>query len=405
MTAEVFNLGDVRRRARKPKPRQYLWLDTLKADPKIRNYPHLSSRFLIDLGEVLMSFSSFSLEGVYAGRKNLGRRLGVSPRQASRGVAAFADMGYLEVARRGRSTNLMTPILNGGRLFPSGPEVHSKVQSEWTRRSTRTPPLSGPEGPPNLLKQDINIHELNSPQSPEARLSADPPPSDVGDDVSPTCETGASGTTSRSLSTKEVDTVLDGEIVYPISFSTFWNGSRRHSDNKDKPGPARKAFDALSEEERQEITVLLDRDGEIDLGGEWSCIWLKARAWREPALHKSGIAGVFDRLRPRPGSREDRQEQTTLSRREFREHWQSLDADDPIVAGMANVAARRDAQREPEQYAVIEHTRAFDEWCQHFRRNHRVPPLAMDIVDQDGKRRRGWYMPTPYPPDDNRGSV
>lgn len=66
------------------------------------------------------------------------------------------------------------------------------------------------------------------------------------------------------------ETVLDGEIVGPISFSDFWNGSRRHSDNKDKVGPARKAFEALSEEERQEISALLDRDGEIDLGGEWT---------------------------------------------------------------------------------------------------------------------------------------
>jgi hypothetical protein len=305
-------------------------------------------------------------------------------------------MGYTKVERRGRTSNLTVPILNGARLFPMGPEVTSKVTLDGTRRSHRTAVSMGPEGHPNLLKQDLNIHKLNSPHPPEAPLSADPPPSDIGDDVSPTCETGASGTTSRSLATKEVDTVLDGEIIGPISFSDFWNGSRRHSDNKDKPGPARKAFEALSEEERQEISALLDRDGEIDLGGEWACLWLKARAWREAPLRKSGINGFFDA--PRPGSREDRLEQTTLARRRFREWAHS--PDDPT-----NVAARRDAQREPEQYPVIEHTRAFEEWCRHFRRHHRVPPLAMDIVDQDGKRRRGFYMPSPTPPDDDRGSA
>jgi hypothetical protein len=207
-----------------------------------------------------------------------------------------------------------------------------------------------------------------------------------------------------SLATK-VDTVLDGEIVYPISFSDFWNGSRRHSDNKDKPGPARKAFDALSQEERQEITILLERDGEIDLGGEWSCIWLKARAWREAPLRRSGIAGLFQDLRPRPGSREDRQERTANARRQFREWVQREDADTGNNTAVAVTLGNGIAGCPPGHYPIVEHTRPFEEWCQHYRRNHRVPPLAMDIVDQDGRRRRGFYMPTPFPPSDDGGSV
>jgi hypothetical protein len=270
----------------------------------------------------------------------------------------------------------------------------------------------GPSGHPNLLKQDLNLHELNSPQPPKARQTIDLSPSltvdtdsektrDVGDDVSTTCKQEASGNTSRSLARKEVEAVLNGEIVQPLSFSEFWNGSRRRSDAKDKPGPARKAFEMLSAEERQEIGALLDRDGEIDLGGEWACVWLRARAWREAPLRKSGITGFFDSLRPRAGSREDRQEQTTVARRALREWaWR----EDLAIENNTQVGAPLGygvASCPPGHYPIVEHTRAFAEWCQHYRRHRRVPPMSIDIVDQDGKRCRGFYMLTPYPPDDD----
>jgi hypothetical protein len=406
MTAEVFNFGEVRRKARKPRPKKYVWLDTVKADSRLGSCPHLSRRLIADYAELLSSFSSFERDGVYAGRPNLSRRLGVSIRQITRLNRALSDMGFAQVKRRGQETNLVVPILDGKRLFPTGPEVTSEVTPDVTRRSHQIGVSMGPTGHPSLLEQDRKLHNLNSLQPFEARLSADPPPSNVGDGVSPTFETGASGTTSRSLSTKGAETVLDGEIIEPATFSEFWNRSRRHSDSRDKPGPARKAFEMLSDEERQEITERLDRDGEIDLGGEWTCLWLKARAWHEAPLRKSGVAGALDALRrPRSGSREDRQEQTTLARRRFRGFAQSQDVhDDSDLAGMGHIAARRDAQREPEQYPVIEGTRAFDEWCQHYRFSRRVPPLTMDLVGPSGQRFRGFYMPTPYPPKEDRGS-
>jgi hypothetical protein len=247
-------------------------------------------------------------------------------------------------------------------------------------------------------------HPIEPPLSPKSQNATAELATGSDDGVLP--DHHACGETARSLARKEVETVLNGEIVGPVTFSDFWNGSRRRSDNKDKPGPARKAFEMLSTEERQEITALLDRDGEIDLGGEWSCIWLRTRAWREAQLRKSGIAGVFEALRPRPGSREDRQEMTANSRRQFREWaWREDSAtgdNNTLVAAQLGYGI---ASCPPGQYPIIEHTRAFEEWCQHYRRNRRVPPLAIDIVDQHGKRSRGFYKPTPYPPDDDDDGV
>ena len=111
---EVLNLA---RRSREKQPK-WRWLDAIKADPNLHNHSHVSARFLTDLAELLSTFTSFCSDGVWAGRHNLARRLSASPRQASRGVAALARMGYLDVTRRGRTTNLMTPMLNRVRLFP-----------------------------------------------------------------------------------------------------------------------------------------------------------------------------------------------------------------------------------------------------------------------------------------------
>ena len=56
---------------------------------------------------------------VYVSQKALGERLKVHERQVRRAIAALVELGLLRVERdhRARRTNLMIPLLDGGRLF------------------------------------------------------------------------------------------------------------------------------------------------------------------------------------------------------------------------------------------------------------------------------------------------
>jgi hypothetical protein len=137
MTDNVVHIGDVRK-ARKPRPRKYVWLNTIKVDPRVRNYRHVSRRLFLEYCDVLMSFDSFSREGIYAGRLNWSKRLDVSIRQISRVANALEDLGYIKIQRRGRSTNLIVPFLHGQRLSPMGPQVTSEVTTDGTLGSHRT---------------------------------------------------------------------------------------------------------------------------------------------------------------------------------------------------------------------------------------------------------------------------
>jgi DNA-binding transcriptional ArsR family regulator len=276
MTADVFNIGDVRRKARKPRPAKYVWLDYIKAHTKLGDYPHLSRRLIVDLAELLSLFSSFSAEGVYAGRANLGRRLGVSPRQVSRGLAALADMGYLKVTRRGPTTNLMTPTINGKRLFPiagevlSGPAVQSKVHTDLNGWATQSPEMSGPEGPPSLLKLESNLQKQRPPQTPQP---ADPSADHTAE---------PSGETASGLPRKEdqIGVALVGDVITPdqIAFQDFWAASGMVG----KIGPAMGTWNKLSKSDRRAIADIILRDGVIETGGVWAYTWLVNRCWEQP---------------------------------------------------------------------------------------------------------------------------
>jgi hypothetical protein len=343
MTDNVVNIGDVRRKARKPRPRKYVWLNAVKMDPRVRNYPHISRRLFIEYCDVLMLFDSFCREGVWAGRLNWSKRLDVSIRQITRVANALEGMGHIKIQRRGRSTNLIVPFLNGQRLFPMGPQGH-----------------------PNLPKLDSNIPELNPPEPPTAHV--DPVERNTidrtGNAALPTSEPSTSGETANGLP-------IEGEILgrADISFPRFWNHSRLRSHPKDSPGPARKRWEALSEADRSEIAARLERDGEIDLGLMWTCVWLDHRCWREEPLRRSGTAGILDRL----------------GRLDLR----PLSPSPPALT------------RPPDgNFAVVEHTRAFEEWCQYLRQRRIIVPLVSSIVDENGKKVQGFYCRSPRPPDE-----
>jgi hypothetical protein len=311
---DVVKISDApQKSAKRPRPRKYVWLDRIKADPRTASYEHVSPRFICDLAELLMTFKSFAHEGIYAGRDYLANRLRVSPRHASRGVAALADMQYLDVARRGRSTNLMRPWLDGRLLFgggPSGPEGPVKVHPDWTRRSAP----SGPDGPPNLLSLDSLAESTNPPQTPiddDRRSCADADQS--GDTASGLAIEGSQDSNSereairtwfdanhypgyadqlveelhqkypqfsRDDFWREALPPLMERVPLPIpTFEVFWACC---TEPRGPVGPARAAWMKLSDLDREEIGKLVFGHHLVEASGVWVCTWLKSRGWEAP---------------------------------------------------------------------------------------------------------------------------
>jgi hypothetical protein len=267
---DVVNISDApQKSAKRPRLRKYIWLDRIKADPRIASYNHVSPRFICDLAELLTTFTSFAHEGIYASRDYLAARLRISPRHASRGVAALADMQHLDVVRRGRSTNLMRPLLDGGLLFGgglSGPEGPLKVHSDWTRRSAP----SGPNGPPNLLSLDSLAESTNLPQTP------------IDDDRRSCADADRPGDTASGLP-------IEGKQEIP-SFEVFWNCC---TEPRGKVGPARAAWMKLTDDDHEKIGKLVFGHRLVDTAGCWVATWLKARGWEAPAPPRTVILDPY----------------------------------------------------------------------------------------------------------------
>jgi DNA-binding MarR family transcriptional regulator len=82
----------------------------------------VSHRLVADVADEIATGRYRSLVSygyVYVSQKALGERLKVHERQVRRAIAALVELGLLRVERdhRARRTNLMIPLLDGGRLF------------------------------------------------------------------------------------------------------------------------------------------------------------------------------------------------------------------------------------------------------------------------------------------------
>jgi hypothetical protein len=338
--------GQSAAQAKATKRLRFVWLDRIKANPKLADYKGVNRFFIAALAEELTHFSSFKRDGVYASNRNLAGRLQVSERQVRRGVFALRDQKHLAVERRGcGSTNLMVPLLDGARLYdvsgrsrPHGADDH--VLTERTNTSGQFSPKSDltfskhEENPPGDVAQISLAIDLNSCRS----LPPDPPQATEGvlDENIPATSTERSERPASGLpmGAIEHDHVAHGEVLEPgseLSFSAFWNTTRGGSTEKDPPGPARVYWlKGLTLEDKRAIAAVLDRDG-VHLAKMWTITWLKTRAWEDAPLHRAGLLGVIDET------------EALASQNPFLQ----IGDHDPVVVEMAKIAARRDAQRQP----------------------------------------------------------
>jgi hypothetical protein len=333
---EIIGLARPPAKQKQPK---WVWLDTIRADARLQNYPHVGRRFLCDLAVELTKFPSFSTKGIYAGTDTLGKGLGVTSRQIRRGVAALRELGHLIVARRGRAkTSLLIPAMDGKPLFPdamTGPEgpfgQDRKVRNDRTGRSA----MIGPERPHSLLTENQTLDTNHSYHTIPL------PPSSV-------C--------GKENAVDEEGLTLFGRSAFNAGLEFAFEDSDPWKHWLAERGP----------NGMPPIDVRL-MQGKRRRGAWFPSLYPRTRPRREMTVKRSSSDDCF--LRPSSTGRQD----------------------------MTAVAA------DPASYAIVENSEAFKQWCSYLRRHRRVPPLVEDIVGDDGRRCRGFYMPEPLPPDEGSG--
>jgi hypothetical protein len=335
------------------------WHKEVEAKVRAGRLPDLSTRF----AKLLTNYPSANQGSCWPGQPEMAGKLGKSVRTIGYLISLFVKEGLLRCKQRGlNKSNVYIYQIASKDIFPSRQNPAGQDRQNPADYPLESDPLES-----DPLESTSSL----SSKRPREKLIEDNDEGDpiehntidrIGKAVLPRSEPGASAETASGLP-------MDGEVLPPanISFPRFWNHSRRRSHPKDSPGPARKRWEVLSEADRSEIAALLDRDGEINLGLMWTCVWLDHRCWREEPLRRSGTAGALDRL--------GRFEPLPLS----------LPA----------------STRPPEgHYAIREHTEAFNEWCRYLRQHRIIVPFVSSIVDENGKRVQGFYRRSPRPPDE-----
>ncbi len=308
-----------RRKRDRARPFLTSWLKTIETVIRDRRLSGVDGR----LARVLTGVPSANDGFCWARQDWLAGRLGRSDRTIRYSIARLEAAGFLSAKQRGWNRScLYTFMMNGKPLIP-GPEgvPQTHPQEAATRRrqapgkklppvtSKKLPLVTGKKLPPDPLESDP-LEQDHSPLLPPTPAAGD---CSSGETASGLAIEGSQESNpereavrawfdaehypgyadqlveelhqrypqfSRDEIWRKTLPPLMERVPGPIpTFESVWDCC---TEPRGQMGPARAAWMKLTDDEQEQIGLLVFGQHIVDTRGVWLCTWLKARGWQAP---------------------------------------------------------------------------------------------------------------------------
>jgi hypothetical protein len=255
------------RKAARPLLRR--WHKAVETAVREKKLFDLDYRLVVELA----NYPSANHGECWPGLDRLSAQLGRHERTVRRALKRLSKSGFLLARQRGQGeTNAYTFMMNGGALFASEKQckLEMAVKVIPINRTAMSAPDQTAMSAPDRTQTSAKPSEENPPKG-----NPPPPP--------PTPEP-----TARPDRCPIVD--LEGERRARRRPYTFNDLCKMWTPIKDEPwGPAARAFDRLSADDRLAIENYIGRNGgRLHTGGTWLCKWIQYRRWELPLIVQLG---------------------------------------------------------------------------------------------------------------------